>query len=114
MTVSRRVVKGQETWESRYYVSSLGPRAKPLATAIRRHWAIENSQHWILDVTYGEDWRRQSDRNGAANLAAVRRLGLSLLRQERTNKRGAKCKRMVCALDPSYLLTVFQTANFDA
>ncbi len=114
VTVSRRVVQDHETWESRLYVSSHPPRAKRLAHAIRRHWSIENSQHWVLDVTFGEDARRQQDRNGGANLAAVRRLAVSLLRQERTLKRGAKCKRMACALDPNYLLRVLHNAKFDA
>jgi len=111
---SRRVVGDCETWESRLYVSSHPPRAKRLAHAVRRHWGIENGQHWVLDVTFGEDARRQQDRNGGANLAAVRRLAVSLLRQERTLQRGAKCKRMACALDPNYLLRVFHNAKFDA
>ncbi len=114
VTVSRRVIDENETWESRLYVSSHPPRAKQLACAIRRHWSIENSQHWILDVTFGEDARRQQDRNGGTNLAAVRRLAVSLLRQEQTIKRGAKCKRMACALDPNYLLKVFHNAKIDA
>jgi predicted transposase YbfD/YdcC len=114
VTVSRRVVNDQESWESRMYVSSHPPRAKMLATVIRRHWAIENSQHWVLDVTFGEDARRQQNRNGAANLAAVRRLAVSLLRQDSTVKRGAKCKRMKCALDHRYLLHVLDNAKFDA
>jgi len=109
---SRRVVGDKETWETRLYVSSHPPRAKLLAQAIRRHWSIENSQHWVLDVTFGEDQRRQQDRNGSANLAAVRRLAVSLLRQETTNKRGAKNKRLHCALDSSYLLKVLHTAKF--
>lgn len=109
---SQRTVDGHETCETRYYISSHAPRAKPLALAIRRHWSIENSQHWVLDVTFGEDQRRQQDRNGAANFAAVRRLAISLLRQETTNKRGAKNKRLHCALDPSYLLKVLHTAKF--
>ena len=88
VTISRREVGGEERWESRYYISSLGPKAKPLAEAIRKHWSVENSQHWVLDVAFDEDRRRQQDRNGAANLAAVRRLALSLLRQEKTNTRG--------------------------
>jgi predicted transposase YbfD/YdcC len=112
LTLSRRVVNNQESWESRMYISSHPPRANMLATAIRQHWSIENSQHWILDVTFGEDARRQQDRNGAANLAAVRRLAVSLLRRETTNKRGAKNKRLNCALDLSYLLTVLHTAHF--
>lgn len=112
--VSRRVIKEQEAWESRLYVSSHPPRAKMLARAIRRHWGIENGQHWVLDVTFSEDARRQQDRNGAANLAAVRRLAVSLLRQDKTLKRGAKCKRMACALDPNYLLHIIRNAKIDA
>ena len=114
VTVSRRTVDGKDSWESRLYVSSHSPRAKMLAHAIRRHWSIENSQHWVLDVSFGEDARRQQDRNGAANLAAVRRLVVSMLRQDTTVKRGAKCKRMKCALDPQYLLHVLHNATFDA
>lgn len=83
-----------------------------LGTAIRQHWGIENSQHWILDVIFGEDSRRQQDRHGAANLAAVRRLAVSLLRQEKTNKRGTKNKRLQCALDSNYLLKVLHNAKF--
>lgn len=109
---SQRTTGAQTTCETRFYISSHTPRAKLLAQAIRRHWSIENSQHWVLDVTFGEDQRRQQDRNGAANLAAVRRLAISLLRQETTNKRGTKNKRLQCALDPTYLLKVLNTAKF--
>jgi predicted transposase YbfD/YdcC len=109
---SQRTTNDQETCETRYYISSHAPRATLLAQAIRRHWSIENGQHWVLDVTFGEDQRRQQDRNGAANLAAVRRLAISLLRRETSNKRGAKNKRLRCALDPAYLLKVLHTAKF--
>lgn len=112
--ISRRVVHDEERWESRRYVSSRPPRAKMLAHAVRQHWSIENGQHWILDVSFGEDARRQQDRHGAANLAAVRRLALSLLRQDTTVKRGVKTKRLKCALDPNYLLHVLHNAKFDA
>lgn len=107
-----RIVGDRETWETRLYISSHKPEAKALARAIRQHWGIENGQHWSLDVTFGEDVRRQQDRNGAANLGSVRRLALSLLRQEKTNKRGLKNKRLACALDPKYLLKVLANAKF--
>jgi len=103
-----------ETWETRLFISDLGPRAKSLGQAIRRHWGIENGQHWVLDVAFGEDAARQQDRHGAANLAAVRRLVVSLLRQEKTLPRGTKTKRMACAIDTNYLLKVFSTAKIDA
>jgi predicted transposase YbfD/YdcC len=107
-----RLIGDRETWETRFYISNHKPKAKPLAIAIRKHWGIENTQHWSLDVTFGEDSRRQQDRHGAANLAAVRRLALCLLRQEKTNKRGLKNKRLACALDPNYLLKVLANAQF--
>lgn len=114
VVTSCRTQNQTETWETRLYVSSHAPRANPLAHAIRKHWSIENSQHWVLDIAFGEDSRRQQDRNGGANLAAVRRLALSLLRQDQTIKRGAKCKRMACAIDPDYLLRVLLNAKLDA
>jgi predicted transposase YbfD/YdcC len=109
------VTQGEkETWETRMFISDLRPRAKSLGDAVRRHWSIENGQHWVLDVSFHEDTARQQDRHGSANLGAVRRLIVSLLRQEKTLKRGAKAKRMVCALDANYLLKVLATAEIDA
>src|SRR3954452_16036226 len=109
------VTRGEEeTWETRMFISDLGPRAKSLGDAVRRHWGIENGQHWVLDVSFHEDTARQQDRHGSANLGAVRRLIVSLLRQEKTLKRGAKSKRMVCALDSNYLLKVFNSTEIDA
>jgi predicted transposase YbfD/YdcC len=110
-----RVTEGEkETWETRMFISDLGPNAKSLGVAVRRHWGIENGQHWVLDVGFHEDAARQQDRHGSANLGAVRRLVVSLLRQEKTLKRGAKGKRMACALDVHYLLKVLATAQVDA
>jgi predicted transposase YbfD/YdcC len=105
---------GRETGLVRYFISSLKPNAKRLGMAVRRHWSIENSQHWVLDIAFREDDRRQQTRNGAANLATVRRLAVSLLRQDKTITRGAKAKRMVAALEPSYMLRVLKHADFDA
>ncbi len=106
--------EGKEVCEVRYYISDQQPHAKRLAQAARGHWSIENSQHWVLDVAFREDDRRQQDRHGAANLATIRRLAVSLLRQDKTIKNGAKAKRMKAALDPNYLLHVLKHANFDA
>jgi predicted transposase YbfD/YdcC len=109
------VTRGEaETWETRMFISDLRPRARSLGDAIRKHWGIENGQHWVLDVSFHEDTARQQDRHGSANLGAIRRLIVSLLRQEKTLRRGAKAKRMVCALDANYLLKVLATAEIDA
>jgi predicted transposase YbfD/YdcC len=114
LATSRVTEGGKETWETRMFISDLGPNAKSLGVAVRRHWGIENGQHWVLDVGFHEDTARQQDRHGSANLGAVRRLVVSLLRQEKTLKRGARGKRMACALDVHYLLKVLATAEVDA
>jgi predicted transposase YbfD/YdcC len=110
--INTTVRDGRETGMVRYFISSLKPDANRMGEAVRRHWSIENSQHWVLDIAFREDDRRQQDRHGAANLASVRRLAISLLRQDKTITRGAKAKRMVAALDPSYLLRVLKHARF--
>lgn len=112
--ISNTIRDGGETDCVRYYISSKKPNANRFARAVRSHWSIENSQHWVLDIAFREDERRQQERDGAANLAAVRRLSISLLRQDKTTKHGAKAKRMKAALDPNYLLHVLQNARFDA
>jgi predicted transposase YbfD/YdcC len=105
---------GKEGGMVRYFISDLRPNAKRLANAVRKHWSTENSQHWVLDIAFREDACRQQDRDGAANLAAIRRLAVSLLRQDKETKNGAKGKRFKAALDPRYLLNVLRYSNFGA
>ncbi len=58
--ISRRVIAGEEHWESRLYICSMPPKAVPLANAIRKHWSIDNSQHWVLDTAFDEDSHHQT------------------------------------------------------
>jgi predicted transposase YbfD/YdcC len=95
---------GMTTDEVRYFISSLPARAKRLAGAVRQHWGIENSLHWVLDVAFNEDRMRQRDRNGIENLALLNRLAVSLLRQDQTVKAGVKCKRKTAGWNNEYLL----------
>jgi predicted transposase YbfD/YdcC len=45
-----------------------------LAAAIRRHWAVENGLHWVLDVTFREDASQVRERNAARTLALLRKI----------------------------------------
>jgi predicted transposase YbfD/YdcC len=65
----------------RYYLSSAHLLPEHLAKAVRAHWAIENSLHWVLDVTFDEDRARNRKDSGPENLAILRRLTLNLLRK---------------------------------
>ncbi|MGC9458107.1 MAG: ISAs1 family transposase [Halothiobacillaceae bacterium] len=68
---------------TRYYLSSRRLSAEAFARAARAHWAIENSLHWVLDVSFDEDQARSRADNGPENLAILRRLTLNLLRTAR-------------------------------
>jgi predicted transposase YbfD/YdcC len=103
---SIREIKEQRTTELRYYLSSLKPGAARATQAVREHWGVENSLHWVLDVVFREDESRVRVGNAPENLALVRKITHNLLQQEKTLKRGVKTKRFLAALDETYLLKV--------
>jgi predicted transposase YbfD/YdcC len=78
---AERLEAGRSTRATRYYLSSARLTPEAFARAIRGHWAIENSLHWVLDVTFDEDRARNRRDNGPENLAILRRLTLNLLRK---------------------------------
>jgi predicted transposase YbfD/YdcC len=102
MCYSERTVGGVTTEESRYFIGSRKAGARTYGKALRGHWRIENSLHWQLDVTFGEDRNRVTKRRAAENLALLRRLTLSLLQAHPAKLSIAK-KRFAAALDPEFL-----------
>lgn len=92
--------------ETHFFISSLNADAEKLAEKIRGHWGIENRLHWMLDVAFGEDDQRIRDRNAATNFAALNRLALMLVRNEKTHKKGAPTKRKRAGWDNDYLVLV--------
>jgi predicted transposase YbfD/YdcC len=104
---AKREVAGQASTERRYYLSSHNGRdAAALLAASRGHWAIENSLHWSLDVSFGEDQSRLRQGHAAENFARLRRLALNLLKKDKTHKIGLKAKAKACGWDHDYLLKV--------
>ena len=104
---SERTVGGQTSMEARYFIGSRKASARVYGKALRNHWGIENNLHWQLDVTFGEDANRVVQRNAAQNLALVRRVALSLLKQH-PSKQSIACKRLEATLDTDFLEEVLR------
>jgi predicted transposase YbfD/YdcC len=109
MVVATREIDDAVTVSVRYYLSSLAVCAPALAKAVRGHWSVENSCHWVLDVVFREDDSRVRTGHAAENLGLVRRLANSLLQQEKTAKIGVQNKRLKAARSTQYLINVSST-----
>ena len=92
--------------EVRTYIMSRRLSARSFGAAVRGHWGIENSLHWQLDMSFGEDRSRVRKDHADANMAALRRLALGLLKNEVSKKVGIKNKRLVAAWNTDYLRQV--------
>jgi predicted transposase YbfD/YdcC len=106
MVLCQRMVEGVESIECRYYIGSFVGTAEEYLGAIRGHWGIENSLHWVLDVVFREDDSRHRVGNSCENLALLRKLAISLLKQEKTSDASLKTKRLRCGWDDNYLTKV--------
>jgi predicted transposase YbfD/YdcC len=86
--------QGKKTKEVRDFVSSAPAEAERLAVVIRGHWGIENRLHWSLDVTFREDDSRIRVGHGPENAALLRRLALSIVKQDTRYSDSLRGKRL--------------------
>jgi predicted transposase YbfD/YdcC len=100
MIESERWINGETTRERRYYISTLTSVAA-FARAVRAHWGVENSLHWVLDVTFREDDSRIRTGYAPENFNLMRQVALNLFKQEPSNL-SIKRKRFKAALNDSY------------
>ena len=90
--------------EIRYFLSSCPDAPAVLGQAIRSHWAVENSLHWVLDVTFREDDSRVRDRTAARNLALLRKIALNIVGRDTALKASVRARRKKAAWNDAYML----------
>lgn len=113
VAISYRQEKGKEaTLEYRYYISSAELTREQFANAVRSHWAVETSLHWVLDMTMKEDDCQIYRENAAQNIAILRHIAVNMLREEKT-KLSIRLKMKRIWMKTDYLEKVLQ-AGFSA
>lgn len=101
--IEARVQTREKGWtERRYYITSRAISADKLAEAVRTHWHIENALHWVLDVTFREDFARVRKGYGAKNMAVVRHFAINIVRTA-DDKLSLKTRRKRAGWDTKYL-----------
>lgn len=95
---TRRVTTstGECSTQTRYFITSLAYDSHYIAQrvmrCIRSHWAIENSLHWCLDVTFNQDRTQCSNADYIKGRTVLNKMAFNVLsklqsaEQERTGK----------------------------
>ena len=107
---AERLIKstGEVQKETRLYITSCPGNAKVIGSAVRAHWGVENSLHWVLDVAFGEDASRKREGHAAQNFSIISRIALNLVKNENSKKRSVKGKRLDAGWDNDYLLKIIK------
>lgn len=115
--VSTREINGVSTTEARFYLCSMESKLiENIGCAIRSHWGIENSLHYVLDVTFKQDASRVRIGNGPENFGILRQIAINALRGAPNAKNSSpsiNLKRRRAAMDNDYLGLVMQAAGLD-
>jgi len=94
---STRIIGDKTSVETRYYLCSFNDLER-FAVSVRRHWSIENQQHWVLDVQFGEDDNRARKDHSAENLALIRRVALNLFNNNGPSKDSLRRRKLRACL----------------
>ena len=108
MIETHREGRDFKTQDRRFYLSSCAGDAKVLLKAARKHWGIENSLHWTLDVTFREDESRIRKEASPENYAIFRHIAINILKKNKSIDASVKRKRHMAALNDDVRSTLMK------
>jgi predicted transposase YbfD/YdcC len=110
MVRRQRQVDGQTSEQVSYYITSLTESAMTILHAVRRHWAVENECHWVLDVVFDEDRSRIRLGESPENFSLLRQIALSIFKQD-ASRGSLKQKRFRAALNDDFRLQLVRNLH---
>lgn len=105
-----REIDGRTSTQTRYDLLSQAFDPARFNDIVRSHWGIENSLHWVRDVTMDEDRARNRKDPGPENLALLRKLALTLAKRE-PSKGSMRGKLNRAGWDTSFLADLLANAT---
>ena len=75
---------------------------------IRSHWGIENSLHWILDMSFNQDYSRIRKGNAPYAMAIINHIAVNLIQLAKPKRQSVKRMRKICGWDEDTLDKVMQ------
>ena len=108
MTEYTREIRGKCETVQQLYIASFVENPEKMAQCIRNHWQVENSLHWVLDVTFRQDDCRIRKANAVANFATINQSAMTLLRRVPGKKMSLPQKRRSSAWDDDYMEAVIR------
>ncbi|MCX7386123.1 MAG: ISAs1 family transposase [Planctomycetales bacterium] len=103
MVVRERTIGEKDELETSFFITSHVPKVRALADHIRGHWSIENSQHYVLDVTFAEDSSRIRSGTAPQISSSIRRMALNILQRDKSVKDNIRGKRLRAGWDETVL-----------
>ena len=99
---------GKDTNETRWYITSLDLNAEQALNAVRSHWQVE-SMHWMLDMTFREDESRIRKKQGPLVFNVMRKIAMTLFKQDETKSASMARKKKMAGLDDDYRSTLLES-----
>jgi predicted transposase YbfD/YdcC len=105
MVESTRELADKVEQETRFYITSLVLLADVVGPVIRRHWAVENGLHWVMDMVFRDDECRIRTDHAPANFTTIKHMAHNLIRRA-PGKDSLRLRRKVAAWDDDFLASL--------